>query len=331
MAQTRDRKKRPSNLREWQELRAADFAALDPARTPVLVAVSPLEVHGPHLPAETDLTEADELLYHAAALLQERHPELQALHLPPLYVAADLVGHRGSVPFRPSTVTRVLTDLARTLSAQGFRHIWVGNFHGGLRHFAALELAAHRANRRYGTQMVSLFSALIGRLTGGSNDLGAVLGHIEGFSPEKLEGDEHGGAIETSFMLHLRPRLVDAAFRSLPRRTVAIWSGERGYANGVMPARPGPVSAFQFFSNLLRYFDHETYAGDPSLASEERGEEVLGILAGHAADVLSELWTGRLSPQDCHSPLWPARHVFLNETLGRLFDRLLSRPRPPRI
>ena len=35
---------------QYAELNASELAKLDPARTIVLMALSPLEVHGPHLP-----------------------------------------------------------------------------------------------------------------------------------------------------------------------------------------------------------------------------------------------------------------------------------------
>ena len=154
-----------ANIREWQYLTSSDFAKLDFANTVVLVTCSPLEVHGPHLPVFADIEESENIILRAAEILCQRNPRMQFLHLPPIYTAADALPQRGSLMFRSSTLVDVLSDLGRSLAAQGFKHIWVSNFHGGPRHFLAIEKAADLCNRRYGTKMVSAFSLLIQRLS----------------------------------------------------------------------------------------------------------------------------------------------------------------------
>ena len=168
-----------ARVREWQYLTGRDFAEMDRARTVALVSCSPLEVHGPHLPVITDNWEAEGLALRAIEKLSARFDDLEFVHLPPIYVAADVVPQPGSVMFRPTTILRVLEDLGRSLAKQGFRHIWVSSFHGGPRHFVPIELAAHRTNERYGTKMVSVFSLMIARLTNGGSDLKNVLGQLD--------------------------------------------------------------------------------------------------------------------------------------------------------
>lgn len=310
-----------ARVREWQYLTGRDFEKIDHAHTAVMVSVSPLEVHGPHLPVVTDNMESEGLMLRTIERLCERHPELQVLHLPPIYVAADVLPHPGSVMFRSSTIMRVLEDVGRTLGRQGFRHIWLGNFHGGPRHFVPMEVAAARSNRLYGTEMVSVFSLLIKQLTGGGSDLKHVLGHIDGLSAEELDGDAHGGAIETSMMLHLLGRHVDPAFAELDRRTVSIKLAEQG----LPPIEQGRLSALlRSFKHKLKYFETETYAGKPSLASAEIGRQVIEELSRHTADALSDVYTGKLSASDCHSPLWKVRWIFTTEVVGRAFERVLD-------
>lgn len=313
-------RKLATNCREWQYLTGRDFAEMDRARTVVMLACSPLEVHGPHLPVITDNLEAEALSARCMELLTERHPEMQFLHMPPIYVAADVVPHPGSVMFRSSTITRVLSDLGRSLGKQGFKHIWIGSFHGGPRHFVPIEVACHRSNRRYGTRMVSVFSLMVKRLTGGSAELSQVLGHLPGVTPEELQGDHHGGAIETSMMLHLVGRHVDQSFRGLPQSTVDLKLAREGRP----PLRQGGIrDLVRAFKHRLKYYEEITYAGKPSIASPEIGQQMLDILAGYATDALSDLWTGKLAPEECHSPLWPIRWVFTSEALGWAFEKAL--------
>jgi creatinine amidohydrolase len=310
-----------ASLREWQHLTGSDFAQMDRGRTVVLVTCSPLEVHGPHLPVITDNLEAEGLTARMTELLAERDPEMRFVRLPPIYVASDLLPHPGSVAFRASTIVRVLCDLGRSLAKQGFVHVWVGNFHGGPRHFVPIEVAAERTNRRWGTKMVSTFSLLIKRLTGGGSDLAAVLGHIRGVTPADLVGDTHGGAIETSMMLHLAGPHVDPRYVALPRTTVDT-KLERA---GLPPtSHDGVRELLRGFKHKLRYYESETYSGKPSIATPEIGREMVDVLARHGADALYDVYTGKLPPEECHSPLWPLRWLFTNRPLGWAFERAVG-------
>ncbi|MCZ7597380.1 MAG: creatininase family protein, partial [Gammaproteobacteria bacterium] len=305
-------------------LTGADFARMDRANTVVFVSCSPLEVHGPHLPVVTDNLEAEALCYRSATKLAARHPELEMVHLPPLYVAADVIPHPGSVMFRSSTIVRVLEDLGRSLVRQGFRHIWVASFHGGPRHFVPIEVAADRVNRRYGGRMVSLFSLLLKRLTGGETDLPGLFGPLPGITAQDLHGDSHGGAVETSMMLRLLGEHVGPEWPTLVRRTVSLKLAEQGLPPIEAPdRRPTVASLMRGFKHKLKYYETETYAGRPQIASPEAGEQMLDVLAERTAETLSELWTGRLALADCHSPVWPLRWVFTNRWVSLAFETAL--------
>jgi creatinine amidohydrolase/Fe(II)-dependent formamide hydrolase-like protein len=308
----------PPFRRQWQHLSGSDFASMDRARTIVMVTCSPLEVHGPHLPVITDNAEAEGISIRTMEVLHERDPSLQFVHLPPIYVAADVLPHPGSVMFRSSTITRVLADLGRSLARQGFVHIWVASFHGGPRHFIPIEVACERTNRRYGTKMICAFSLLISRLTQGGSELSTVLGAIDGVTPEDLQGDHHGGAIETSIMLHLAGDHVDPGYRTLGQRTLDLKRRQAGLAP--LPQR-GVLDLVRSFKHKLKYYESETYSGKPQIASAAIGRDMMDVLARHSADALEELLRGTLTPSECHSPIWPLRWVFTNETLSRCFER----------
>lgn len=315
------------NMREWAELTGTEFAALDRANTPVLVSCSPLEVHGPHLPVVTDNLEAEALCYRAAALFHEIHPEVQILHMPPIYVATDVIPHAGSVMFRSSTIIRVLEDLGRSLARQGFRHIWVASFHGGPRHFVSIETAADRVNRRYGARMVSLFSLLVKRLTGGESHLAKFFADIQGLDVSDLQGDSHAGVVETSILLHLVPDLVARTYRNLPQRTVTLKLQEQGLPP-IESDKPTVRSLMRGFKHKLKYYETETYAGRPAVATPAIGEEMLDRLAAQAAEACGELWTGKLDLGDCRSPLWPVRWIFTSRVATKLFESILRYKNP---
>lgn len=316
-------------LLDWQHMTGARIAALDRARTVVAVSCSPLEVHGPHLPTIADVGESEGLFGRTFEKLVERHDELTVVRLPPVFVAADVLPHVGSLRFSPRTVTTVLEELGATLARQGFRHVWVGNFHGGPRHILAIERACARVNARYDARMISAFSLLARRLTGGTSDLAHKLDGVGGITKEDLKGDQHGGVVETALLLHLHGEHVDSGYRDLPPRSVELDLARAGKR----PLQRGPkATLFEILRGLplrARYYDTDTYSGIPARASAALGAEYLELLSGEAAEVLSEVWQGRVPLEECFSPLWPFRHVLLNEKVGTLFDRLVGRKPSP--
>jgi creatinine amidohydrolase/Fe(II)-dependent formamide hydrolase-like protein len=317
----------PTLLR-WETLTKERFDQLDRARCVVLVTCSPLEVHGPHLPLGADALQGEGLTRRMLRFLPSPHRDRVFLQLPFIYAATDTLPHPGSLFFRSSTTIRVLADLGRTLAAQGFRDVLVGNFHGSPRHFLAIEAACDRVSRKHGIRMVSLFSILIGRLTRGSTELYEVLGDLPGVAPDDFRGDTHAGLVETAQLLALHPEWVGRDYRALPRRTVDIWLSEQGKAPPpIERGRPaGLLAMVKVFRSALRFFRAETYSGTPGKASPELGEQILDRLGREAARVVAEILEGRLPREQWHSPLWPRRFLFVNPLMVRLFDRLLGIP-----
>ena len=315
----------PRPLR-WEALTKRQFDAIDRERAVVLLTCSPLEVHGPHLPMGADALEGEGLMERMLRFLPEAQRDRTFLKLPFLYAATDVVPQAGSLHFQPATTMRVLEDLGRTLAAQGFRHVMVGNFHGGPRHFLAIEKACHRVHRRHGLAMVSVFSLLISRLTQGTSNLDAVLASIEGVHPPDLSGDTHGGLVETSQLLALHGDWVDPDYKELPRLTVDTWLESRGESR-TQAGRGDPrrlLPMIRSYGKGLEFFSEETSSGAPASASAEIGEQILDVLAGKAAEACTELLDGTLDPKDCHSPVWKLRFLFLNPVMIRLSNALLG-------
>jgi creatinine amidohydrolase len=316
-------------IREWSRMTGRQIEALDRDRTVVLLSCSPLEVHGPHLPTMADIREADGLLERSAEMLAERHPGIGFVRLPWMWTASDVLPHVGSIKFRPSTVALVLSEIGESLARQGFRHVWVGSFHGGPRHVLALEKGCDDAHRATGIGMISVFSLMVKRLTNGSSDLATLLGGIGGIEKAELKGDSHGGLVETSMLLHLVGEHVDPGFSSLPPRSLEIDLAERGEAPLQKGEKTTLLETLRSFPLRQQYYERETYAGAPAKASAELGRQYLDVLAREATEALSDVYTGKLGYEDCHSPLWPLRHVLLSERVGKAFDRLVStRPSP---
>jgi creatinine amidohydrolase/Fe(II)-dependent formamide hydrolase-like protein len=313
---------------EWALMTAPQIAGLPRDRTVIMVTASPLEVHGPHLPTITDICEAEGLGVRMMRRLRALHPEMVFVRLPPIYVASDVLPHVGSLHFRPSTIRAVYEDLGRSLCKQGFRHVWVGGFHGGPRHFVPVEQACDAVNRRHGARMLSIFGMLLNQLTGGDTDLADILGSCEGIEAQQLRGDAHGGAIETSMMLALLGRHVDPMHKRLGHNDVHLARARTGKASVELKGRPSPPELVRLLLAKLRYYEEETWSGDPSLATPELGEQFLDVLAGHAAGALSKVWTGQIPITETKSPAWKMRHLFSSAIVGALLPRVLGSKSP---
>ncbi len=316
-------------LLRWEALTKRQFDAIDRKRAVVVLTCSPLEVHGPHLPLGADALEGEGLAERMLAHLPDRHRGRTFLKLPFIYAATDTVPQPGSLYFRPATTMTVLEDLGRTLAAQGFENVIISNFHGGPRHFLAIEKACERVNRRHGLRMVSLFSLLISRLTEGSSNLDDVLGAIPGVHKPDLVGDTHGGLVETSQLLALHPDWIDPDYKTLPRRTTDIWLAERNSSEaGASAGRAGGLRGLVRMIVRMRassgYFLENSYSGAPAGASAALGEQFLDTLAGHAAKAATELLDGDIGPEDCHSPIWGLRFIFLNPVMIRISNWLIG-------
>jgi len=315
-------------LLRWESLTKSRFDRIDREQAVVLVTCSPLEVHGPHLPMGADALEGEGLAERMLRFLPESEKRRDFLKLPFVYAATDVVPQPGSLFFQPKTTMAVLEDLGRTLAAQGFRHVWVSNFHGGPRHFLAIEKACHRVNRRHGIRMASLFSLLIARLTNGTSNLDDVLGAIDGVHLPDLDGDTHGGLVETSQLLALHGDWVDPDYKRLPRMTADLWLARRGAAPKKDFRKRGLRDRIRAFRTSMGYFDEQTYSGAPAGASAELGERFLDTLGQKAGEAAGELLAGTIGPEDCYSPIWRYRFLFLNPWMIRLSNRLLGMRNP---
>lgn len=318
----------PEVLR-WETITKTRFDQIDRERAVVLVTCSPLEVHGPHLPLGADALEGEGLAERTLRFLPERHLDRTFLKLPFIYAAADPVPQPGSLGFRVSTIVAMLEDLGRSLAAQGFKHVIVSNFHGSPRHFLAIETACDRVSKKHDITMAGLFSLMLTRLGVEDSELGHILGHLPGVTPEDFSGDTHAGLVETSQLLVLHPEWIDSIYKELPRRDVDLWHADKGETRAE-PARTGLAALpalLAHFKTGLRYFSEETYSGQPAKASAELGEGILDTLGATAAEAVAELLDGKLELEECHSPAWKLRHLFVNQVAIRVSDWILENPK----
>jgi len=124
-------------------------------------------------------------------------------------------------------------------------------------------------------------------------------------------------------MLHLLKDQVRPGYSSLEKLTIDIKQereGKKPVNNGSM----APLALFHRFKTNLKYYETETYCGNPSAATAEKGEKILEVLAGLTAEVLGQLWKEELPLSKCHSPLWLGRFILTNPLFGWMIERLIG-------
>jgi len=259
--------------------------ALDRQRTMMILAVSPLEQHGPHLPVGVDAFTAGYFARAVGERLVAQRPGWAAVLAPTLHLGSFTFEAPGTVAVRPRVVRDALVDYGEAFARSGFRWILVANGHAGPTHLAALEEAAAIVSRRRGVCMASLSGHLAWRFRSGrfldqvEAALGRSLGELE---RRAFAEDAHAGWWETSMMLMLRPDLVDGGYRALPPAAYRL-------AERVVPDYP------------LRG-GGRGYVGHPALADPAFARATADVLVTEAMTMVDALLDGRFAPGRPRSP-----------------------------
>ncbi len=232
----------------FADLTWTEVEALDPSRVVPILPIGATEAHGPHLPLSTDTIIADAMARSAARRLAGRG--WVPLVLPGLdYSPAPFAsGFAGTISVRAETVTALLLDIARSLSARRVRVLALANAHLDPAHLRALRAAVREARTEDLLQVV--FPDLTRRRWAGR------------LTDEFRSGACHAGSYEGSVVLAAQPSLVrHQVLASLP---------------------PNPVSLSQAIREGKTRFEEaggpQAYFGDPSSASTEEGRRTIEVL-----------------------------------------------------
>jgi len=290
------------SVHRLEEMATPALDALDRGRTVVILTVSPLEEHGPHLPVGVDAFAARHFAEAIAERVVAGRPGWTVVLAPTLYLGSFTFDTVGTITVRQRVVRDALVDYGDSLARAGFRWILVANGHAGPGHLTALDEAAAIVTRRRGVTMASFTGHLAWEFLRGrfvdriETELGRPLTAAE---REAFAEDAHGGWWETSLMLLLRPDLVDDSYRTLPPARYSL-------ASRVVPNYP--------LKNGGR-----GYVGHPALADPEFAKATTEVLIDEAMSIVDGLLDGRLRPSDRHSPFfqvpflrtnfWPAAGV----------------------
>ena len=195
------------SARHWWDLTTEDFKNLDGEHTVALLPVCAVEQHGPHLPVRVDAA--------INAGIVERALQLVPAELPLLVLPAQNVGKSdehlafpGTLTIHYETLGRLWFDLGQSVSRAGCRKIIFFNSHGGQPQL--IDIVCRDLRVRLG--MLAVNCAWYG-----------VTEMADLFDEEELRHGIHGGAVETSMMLHLHPDLVRMPLaRNFVSRSMAV-------------------------------------------------------------------------------------------------------------
>jgi creatinine amidohydrolase len=275
------------SVRLLEEMSTPALDALDRARTAVVLTVSPLEEHGPHLPIGVDAIAARYFAEALAERLTVVRPGWTVLLAPTLHLGSFTFDAVGTVSVRQRVVRDALDDYGGSLARAGFRYILVANGHGGPGHLTALEEASAIVSRRHRVTMASFSGHLAWQFLRGRylEKIAAALGRpLVDDERRAFAEDAHGGWWETSLMLLIRPDLVDPAYRALPPARYSLV--ERAVPN--FPLRNGGRG----------------YVGHPALADPAFATAAIEVLMTEAMELVEGLLDGRLRPHDGRSPFF---------------------------
>jgi creatinine amidohydrolase len=307
-----------------EELSTPALERLDRARTVIVLTVSPLEQHGPHLPVGVDAFTARHFATSVAERLVGARPGWSVVLAPTLHIGSFTFEAAGTVSVRQRVVRDTVLDYGESFARSGFRYILIANGHGGPGHLAALDEASAIVCRRHKVTMASLTGHLVWRfLTGRYVDkVEAALGRpLTEAERQAFKDDAHGGWWETSMMLMLRPDLVDEGYRDLPPATYT-WP-ERMRAN--YPLKDGGPG----------------YVGHPAMADPAFAKATSEVLMDEAMALVNGLLDGTVTMLHRRSPFftlpffrtnfWPAltaAGVLVGAAAGALLS-LSGRRKPP--
>ncbi|MEU2432590.1 creatininase family protein [Streptomyces sp. NPDC007861] len=227
------------------------------------VAVLPIgsfEQHGPYLPLMTDTLIA-------CAIAREVAAVYPVLRLPPVTVSCshEHAAWPGTVSISAATLYAVVRDIADSLRRSGIGSLVLINGHGGnyvlrnvVQESAGAAGSAGSAGSAGGGTRMALFP--------GSADWSAARDRAGVRTP--AHSDMHAGELETSILLHEHPELV---------------------RNGHMTSDFLADDREHFLTLGLRAYTETGVIGRPSLATAEKGKELLAGLTDSFAGYFSLL------------------------------------------
>jgi creatinine amidohydrolase len=251
---------------KWEELTAPDFVrARDAAARTVVVPLGVLEKHGNHLPVGTDMLFVTRIAEMAVAL--------EPVILFPTFIFGQIMEGKpypGTIAIRHELMAALLDNLLDELARNGFEKIILLNGHGGNESFLGNFTFSMLQRQRP-------FTLYVARL---AHYMAPITGSDEWQSMMVTKVDNHGGEMETSLMMAVRPDLV--------KMEDMVDNGQTLGRLAHLPAQ----------TPIWWYSDHPNhYAGDATHATPEKGEYLMSRMSARLAEIFTAVKADTEAPR----------------------------------
>lgn len=231
----------------------------------LVVPVGSIEQHGHHLPVGTDTLLADSV---AHAGVERVTADVPVIVTPPVWTgySPHHLSLGGTITTTVETLLSLLESIADATLDNGFDAILFVNGHGG------------------NISLVNTAVSTIGTSHPDVDVLGVTYfqlaaSFIDEIRESDLGGMAHAGEFETSLMQHLYPELVRE-----DKLEATAW--ETPYQHGPTDMFDGgPLAAYRGFEE----YSASGAIGAPELASAEKGEAILELLADELEAIVREI------------------------------------------
>lgn len=246
----------------WAGLTAAEIVDIATRAGSILVVpVGSIEQHGNHLPVSTDTVLANAVAMAGAEAVVDDLPILVA---PPIYpgFSPHHLEFGGTLSLEFITMLTLVKDTVTTGLENGFDAVVLLNGHGG--NMPLIGAATSTIGVNYPNKMVF-----------GLTYFQLAAGFIDEIRDSDPGGMGHAGEFETSLMLHLQPGFVDMEVAE------GTYLDDPNDFTLEDMFQGGEVSVYRNFSA----YTESGAIGDPGLASEQKGAEIMERLRAELAAI----------------------------------------------
>jgi len=249
--------------RRLAELSGPAAAAALSESSIIVVPTGAVEQHGPHLPLITDALIAESVAEAAVERAAAAGLDVWLLPTVPYTKSDEHSWSPTTVWLDADTAFRMFVAIGRSLAASGAGTLVFANGHGG--NLALLQVVLREIRRLHGlrTFLMPTFVSVVGPNGEDAEERGLCI---------------HGGAAETSVVMHLRPDLVDLS-------SCERWVPDSVADQKLIKFNGGPIS----FGWLSDDFSSSGVIGDPRHANAAYGELVFERSVAQAVAGLEEI------------------------------------------
>ena len=260
-------------MREYKDLTYNEIKELNKDKTVFLMALSPLETHGPHLPVGTDLIISEKLLKRYNNELSEKYPNYNFIKLPSLALGSSLLPVDGSIEIKARNLEKILFDISLNLNNLGFKYLFLADNHGGPTHQMAIEAASHKIYKKHEFHLIDPFNYFFKMMVKNDEKLLNKLNSQSGEIGD--DSDLHAGNNETSLMLYLSPDNVKE-YQNLKKYYVVQYKGLSKFIKSLGELF-NSKGLMHLAVNLAWISNKEInpYLGAPAEANAKRGAEMV--------------------------------------------------------